>query len=101
MRLSASIKSQENMLATLRKSNSSVLSSRNRSSSRPTRSSATISKSASYPKKYAVQNLWRVELTDYWRMLYTIKGDHVEIVCFVLEIIDHQTYDKRFGYSKK
>lgn len=24
---------------------------------------------------YNAQNLWRVELTGYWRMLYTIKGD--------------------------
>jgi len=53
------------------------------------------------PKKYGVQNLWRVELTSYWRMIYTIKGDQVEIVCFVLEIIDHKTYDKQFGYRKK
>ena len=27
------------------------------------------------PKSYDVQNLWRVELSGYWRMLYTIKGD--------------------------
>lgn len=27
------------------------------------------------PKEYNVQNLWRVELTNFWRMLYTIKGD--------------------------
>ena len=25
------------------------------------------------PKEYNVQNLWRVELTNFWRMLYTIK----------------------------
>ncbi len=25
--------------------------------------------------RYNVQNLWRVELTGYWRMLYTIKGN--------------------------
>ena len=29
------------------------------------------------PKSYKVQNLWRVELTGYWRMLYTIKGDQI------------------------
>ncbi|MDD9952844.1 MAG: hypothetical protein OXR66_00745 [Candidatus Woesearchaeota archaeon] len=53
------------------------------------------------PKEYNVQNLWRVELTHYWRMLYTIKGDQVEIICFVLDIIDHKTYDKKFKYRKK
>jgi hypothetical protein len=53
------------------------------------------------PKNYEVANLWRVELSKYWRMLYTIKGDQVEIICFVLEIIDHKKYDKLFGYKKK
>ena len=54
-----------------------------------------------YIAKYNVKNLWRVELTNYWRMLYTIKGDQVEIVCFVLDVIDHKDYDKKFGYKKK
>ncbi len=54
-----------------------------------------------YILKYNAKNLWRVELTNYWRMLYTIKGDQVEIVCFVLDIIDHEKYNKKFGYKKK
>ena len=53
------------------------------------------------PKSYNVQNLWRVELVGYWRMLYTIKGDRVEIICFVLDIMDHVKYDKLFGYKKR
>jgi Txe/YoeB family toxin of Txe-Axe toxin-antitoxin module len=53
------------------------------------------------PKSYAVQNLWRVELTGFWRMLYTIKGDQVEIICFILDIVNHEDYDKKFGYKKK
>lgn len=57
------------------------------------------------PKEYIIRhnakNLWRVELTNYWRMLYTIKGDKVEIICFVLDIINHKEYDKKFGYRKK
>jgi len=51
------------------------------------------------PKGYNVTNLWRVELTNFWRMLYTIKGDQIEIVCFVLDIMDHPKYDKKFGYK--
>ena len=53
------------------------------------------------PKEYDVDNLWRVELSQFWRMLYTIKGDNIEIICFILEIIDHPKYDKKFGYRKK
>ena len=53
------------------------------------------------PKCYDAQNLWRVELTGYWRMLYTIKGDEVRIICFVLDILNHENYDKKFGYKGK
>jgi mRNA-degrading endonuclease RelE of RelBE toxin-antitoxin system len=51
------------------------------------------------PSSYNVSNLWRVELTGYWRMLYTIKGDQLEIICFVLDIADHERYNKKFGYK--
>lgn len=53
------------------------------------------------PREYDVQNLWRVELSNFWRMLYTIKGDQIEIICFVLDIIDHNKYNKLFGYKNK
>ncbi|MFW6283534.1 MAG: hypothetical protein ACOC1P_05800 [Minisyncoccales bacterium] len=53
------------------------------------------------PKKYKdkVQNLFRVELNNFWRMLYTIRGDEIEVVCFVLEICDHKKYNKLFEYK--
>jgi len=54
-----------------------------------------------YIIKYKAANLWRVELTNYWRMLYTIKGDQIEIICFVLDILSHRDYDKKLGYKKK
>lgn len=47
-----------------------------------------------------VQNLYRVELSNYWRMLYTLEGTQVEIFCFVLSIMDHKEYDHLFGYKK-
>jgi Txe/YoeB family toxin of Txe-Axe toxin-antitoxin module len=53
-----------------------------------------------YAAKYNAKNLWRAELTNFWRMLYTIKGDQIEIICFILDIISHKEYDKKFGYRK-
>lgn len=53
------------------------------------------------PEEYNVSNLLKVELSQFWRMLYTIKGDQVEIICFILDILDHPAYDKKFGYRKK
>ena len=53
------------------------------------------------PKKLSVSNLWKVNLIGYWRMIYTISGNELEIICFVLEIFDHKKYNKLFGYKKK
>ena len=53
------------------------------------------------PKALDVDNLFRVELTHYWRMLYTIRTNEVEIVSFILYIIDHPTYNKLLGYRDR
>ena len=50
---------------------------------------------------YNVDNMWVVDLTGYWRLIYTLQGGSVEILCFILEIVDHKKYDKLFGYRKK
>ena len=54
-----------------------------------------------YKIKYGVTNLFRIELPQFWRMLYTLtNGDtEIEIIAFVLDVIDHKTYDKKFGYK--
>jgi len=54
------------------------------------------------PKKmrdYGIKNLYRVELPDFWRMLYTIEGNKVEILVFILTIQNHKEYDKLLGYK--
>ncbi|MEK6954958.1 MAG: hypothetical protein AABX01_08145 [Candidatus Micrarchaeota archaeon] len=53
------------------------------------------------PRAMDVTNLFRIELTGYWRMLYTMDGNEIEVVAFILNIIDHDSYDKIFGYRKK
>jgi hypothetical protein len=53
-----------------------------------------------YKIKYGTSNLFRVELPAFWRMLYTLtNNEEIEIVAFVLDIIDHSTYDYKFGYK--
>ena len=56
-----------------------------------------------YKQKYSVTNLFRVELPNFWRMLYTLTNNEtkIEIIAFVLDILDHKTYNKKFGYKKK
>ncbi len=54
-----------------------------------------------YANKYGVTNLWRINLSDFWRLIYTIQSNEVEIIDFVLNIVDHKKYDKIFGYKSK
>ncbi len=53
-----------------------------------------------YIKDYEVNNLWKVNLSGAWRMIYTIRGDEVEILCIMLDILNHRNYEKKFGYRK-
>ncbi|MGD0728734.1 MAG: hypothetical protein ABR981_01525 [Candidatus Micrarchaeaceae archaeon] len=55
-----------------------------------------------YKVKYGITNLFHVELSNFWRMLYTLTNDEeeVEIIAFVLDITDHETYNKKFGYKR-
>lgn len=56
-----------------------------------------------YRIKYSTTNLYRVELPNFWRMLYMLtEGEtKIEIVAFVLDILNHPEYNKKFGYRKK
>jgi len=56
-----------------------------------------------YIIKYSITNLFRVELPNFWRMVYSLVdgGNNIEIVSFVLAIIDHPNYNKKFGYKKR
>ena len=54
------------------------------------------------PKEYKnVDNLYRVELPDFWRMLYTLSSEESndETVVLILDILSHPKYNKKFGYK--
>lgn len=51
--------------------------------------------------KYGTDKILRVELVGFWRLLYTLIGDEVKIIAFILEYMDHNRYNKLFCYKKK
>ena len=55
-----------------------------------------------YIKDYEITNLFRIKLPNYWRMLYTLRDGEteIEIIAFILDIIDHKDYNKKIGYKK-
>ena len=51
-----------------------------------------------YVQKYNAKNLWKYNLPNAWRLLYSIEGRDVKIISIVLEWLDHKNYERRFGY---
>ena len=55
-----------------------------------------------WPKEFSdLPNLFRIELSQFWRLLYYVIGDEVKIISVVFEICEHEHYDKIFGYKGK
>jgi Txe/YoeB family toxin of Txe-Axe toxin-antitoxin module len=55
-----------------------------------------------WPKEFeSLPNLFRMELSQFWRMLYYVIGDEVKVISIVFEVSDHKKYNKIFGYRKK
>ena len=56
-----------------------------------------------YTEKYGIKNLFVVKLPNFWRLLYTLTNGEskVEIIAFVLDVFDHDKYNKKFGYRKR
>ena len=53
-----------------------------------------------YIKKYKIDNLWKYDLPNGWRLLYSLGRDEIEIIAIILEWMDHKNYERRFGYRK-
>lgn len=53
-----------------------------------------------YIRRYDVNNLWKVNLSGAWRMIYTLRGDRIEILAIVLDLLSHKDYERKFKYNK-
>ncbi|MEK6881909.1 MAG: hypothetical protein AABY22_19985 [Nanoarchaeota archaeon] len=51
-----------------------------------------------YIKKYTINNLWKYNLPNSWRLVYSLKGNQIEIVSMILEWFNHKDYEKRINY---
>ena len=52
-----------------------------------------------YVRRYGIRNLFRLDLDRNYRLTYTIIADGSKKVICVLEVMDHKTYNRRFGYD--
>jgi Txe/YoeB family toxin of Txe-Axe toxin-antitoxin module len=52
-----------------------------------------------YVKKYKVKNLWKYDLPNGWRLVYTIATPNkIEIISVILEWFNHSHYERKFNY---
>ena len=51
-----------------------------------------------YLEKSGVNNLWKYNMPDAWRLLYSVENQEIIVVSIILEWMDHKEYEKRFKY---
>lgn len=52
-----------------------------------------------YVKTYKINNVWKYNLPDGWRLIYSITTPNkVEILCAILDWFDHKNYERKFKY---
>ena len=51
-----------------------------------------------YIKQYGITNLWKYDLPNGWRLVYTIQTNDVMILNVILEWFNHKDYERRFHY---
>ena len=51
-----------------------------------------------YIQKYAITNLWKLNLPKGWRLVYTIEADEIKVMNIILEWMTHKEYERRFKY---
>jgi Txe/YoeB family toxin of Txe-Axe toxin-antitoxin module len=52
-----------------------------------------------YIQKYNAKNLWKYDLPNGWRLVYTIVSENeIDILSTILEWFDHKDYERRFNY---
>ena len=51
-----------------------------------------------YLKKYGIDNLWKYNLPNAWRLLYSVARDEIVVVAIILEWMPHKEYERLFRY---
>jgi len=54
---------------------------------------------STYQQKYTIHNLWKYDLPQGWRLLYSIESNQVIVCSIILEWLSHTEYERRFGYG--
>lgn len=53
-----------------------------------------------YIQKHKINNLHKYDLPNGWRLLYTLRGNEIEIISIIIEWISHKEYERKFKYKR-
>ncbi|MBT4165895.1 hypothetical protein HOE04_02545 [archaeon] len=51
-----------------------------------------------YINKCKINNLWKYNLPNAWRLLYSVENQEIFVVSIILDWMDHKTYERTFNY---
>jgi len=51
-----------------------------------------------YIEIYGIDNLWKYNLPNAWRLLYSVAHDEIIILSIVLEWLSHKEYERKLKY---
>ena len=52
-----------------------------------------------YISRYNIDNLWKYNLPNAWRLIYSVSKQEVVIISIVIEWLSHKKYERKFGYG--
>ena len=51
-----------------------------------------------WKKKYEINNLYKYNLPNAWRLFYSLIGNKVELIAIILGCFNHKEYERKFHY---
>lgn len=49
-------------------------------------------------KKFEIDNLYKYNLPNGWRLFYSLIGNEVEVIAIILRFMNHKDYERLFKY---
>lgn len=51
-----------------------------------------------YIRGYGITNLWKYNLPNAWRLIYSVAKEEVIVISIIIEWLNHKKYERRFRY---
>jgi len=49
-------------------------------------------------KKFGIDNLYKYNLPNGWRLFYSLIGNQIEVIAIILRFMNHKDYERLFKY---